>query len=122
VRITAQSTLEHVAAVLSVALRGAGIRAVLTGGACATIYSAGGYQSEDLDLILKSSPMRRSLDEVMGKAGFARNGGYYEHPRTSFFVDFPRGPLAIGTDTSIAPVEIQRPTRRASSRAGPSSP
>ena len=43
----------------------------------------------------------------MAKAGFTRNGHYYEHPRTSFFVEFPRGPLAIGTDTSIAPVEIQ---------------
>lgn len=79
---------------------------MLTGGACATIYSAGGYQSEDLDLILQSSPTQRSLDEAMSKAGFARNGDYYEHPRTSFFVEFPRGPLAIGTDTSITPVEL----------------
>lgn len=106
-RITAHSTLEQVAAVLADALREAGIRAVLTGGACATIYSAGGYQSEDLDLILQSSSTQRSLDEAMAKAEFARNGDYYEHPRTSFFVEFPRGPLAIGTDTSIAPVEVQ---------------
>jgi hypothetical protein len=105
-RITAKSTLQQVAAVLAGALRGAGIRAVLTGGACATIYSAGGYQSEDLDLILQSSPTQRSLDEAMAQAGFARNGDYYEHPRTSFFVEFPRGPLAIGTDTSITPVEM----------------
>lgn len=106
-RITAHSTLEQVAAVLAGVLREAGIKAVLTGGACATIYSAGGYQSEDLDLILQSSPTQRSLDEAMAKAGFARNGDFYEHPRTSFFVEFPRGPLAIGTDTSIAPVEVQ---------------
>ena len=105
-RITAKSTLEQVAAVLAGVLREAGIRAVLTGGACATIYSAGGYQSEDLDLILQSSPTQRSLDEAMANAGFARNGDFYEHPRTSFFVEFPRGPLAIGTDTSIAPVEV----------------
>lgn len=106
-RITAQSTLEQVAAVLAAALGGAGIRAVLTGGACATIYSAGGYRSEDLDLILQSSPTQRSLDEAMATVGFVRNGDYYEHPRTSCFVEFPRGPLAIGTDTSIEPVEMQ---------------
>ena len=106
-RITAHSTLEQVAAVLAGVLREAGIKAVFTGGACATIYSAGGYQSEDLDLILQSSPTQRSLDEAMAKAGFVRNGDCYEHPRTSFFVEFPRGPLAIATDTSIAPVEVQ---------------
>lgn len=106
-KITAQSSLERVAAVLAGALRGAGIRAVLTGGACATIYSAGGYQSEDLDLVLQSSPTQRALDAAMAEAGFVRNGSYYEHPRTSFFVEFPRGPLAIGTDTSITPVEMQ---------------
>ena len=43
----------------------------------------------------------------MARAGFARNGNYYEHPRTSFFVEFPRGPLAIGADTSIAPVAME---------------
>jgi hypothetical protein len=105
VRVNARSTLEQVALVVADALREAGIRAVLTGGACATIYSGGEYQSEDLDLILQSSPTQRSLDEAMAKAGFVRNGDTYEHPGTSFFVEFPRGPLAIGRDTSIQPVE-----------------
>lgn len=104
-RITARSTLEQVAVVVASALREAEIRAVLTGGACATIYSNGEYQSEDLDLILQSLPTQRSLDEAMARAGFTRNGDTYEHPRTPFFVEFPRGPLAIGTDTSIQPVE-----------------
>ena len=94
-RVNARSTLEQVALVVADALRERGIRAVLTGGACATIY----------DLILESSPTQRSLDEGMAKAGFARNGDTYEHPGTSFFVEFPRGPLAIGRDTSIQPVE-----------------
>lgn len=65
-KITARSSLKKVAAVVSDALSGAGIRAVLTGGACATIYSGGAYQSEDLDLILQSSPTQKELDRVMG--------------------------------------------------------
>ena len=60
-KITARSSLKKVAAVVSDALSGAGIRAVLTRGACATIYSGGAYQSEDLDLILQSSPCRDRL-------------------------------------------------------------
>ena len=65
-KVTARSSLKKVAAVVSDALSRAGIRAVLTGGACATIYSGGAYQSEDLDLILQSSPTQKELDLSIG--------------------------------------------------------
>ncbi|HEX9286531.1 MAG TPA: hypothetical protein VF999_04610 [Thermoanaerobaculia bacterium] len=39
------------------ALEKAGIRAVLTGGACAALHTAGGYQSEDVDFILQSAAL-----------------------------------------------------------------
>jgi hypothetical protein len=106
VKITARSSLRKVAAVVSDALRRAGIRAVLTGGACATIYSGGAYQSEDLDLILQSSPTQKELDRVMAGIGFARKGDSYHHPDTRFFVEFPRGPLSIGSDLSVKTAEI----------------
>lgn len=105
-KITASSSLRQVAAVVAQALSGAGIRAVLTGGACATIYSRGEYQSEDLDLILQSSPTQKALDQAMARAGFVRRGGSYDHPKTQFFVEFPRGPLSIGSDLSIKPAEL----------------
>jgi hypothetical protein len=98
-KITPRSSLKQVAAAIADTLHKARIRAVLTGGACATIYSGGEYQSEDLDLILESSPTKRTLDEAMARAGFIRRGDHYEHPRTRFFVEFPRGPLSIGSDT-----------------------
>jgi hypothetical protein len=105
-KITALSSLRQVAAVVAKALGGAGIRAVLTGGACATIYSGGEYQSEDLDLILQSSPTQKALDQAMAKAGFVRHGDSYDHPDTQFFVEFPRGPLSIGSDLSVKPAEL----------------
>lgn len=105
-RITPRSTLKKVAAVVSDALRTAGIRAVLTGGACATIYSGGAYQSEDLDLILQSSPTQKELDRVMAGIGFVRKGDSYHHLDTRFFVEFPRGPLSIGSDLSVKPAEM----------------
>lgn len=88
------------------ALQKNGIRAVLTGGACATIYSGGDYQSEDLDFILRAAPSRRALDAAMASASFHRRIDHYEHPHSRFFVEFPRGPLAIGEDIAIRPVDL----------------
>jgi hypothetical protein len=87
-------------------LRDAGIVAVLTGGACATFYSDGAYQSHDLDFILRSGGTKASLDAAMTAIGFRRDGDRYVHHATPFFVEFPRGPLAIGDDVEIKPVEI----------------
>jgi len=105
-KITARSSLRQVAAAVAKGLSTAGIQAVLTGGACATIYSGGEYQSEDLDLILQSSPTQKALDHAMASAGFVRHGDSYDHPDVRFFVEFPRGPLSIGSDLSIKPAEL----------------
>lgn len=104
--LTRRSSLAEVAAAVSTALRRAGFRAVLTGGACATIYSDGAYQSHDLDFIVQSGGGQRALEQALAAAGFARTGDRYVHRKTRFFVEFPRGPLAIGDDTAIVPVEL----------------
>lgn len=41
----------------------------------------------------------------MGRVGFVRKGDRYVHPQARFYVEFPRGPLAIGSDHKIRPVE-----------------
>ncbi|HQQ76756.1 MAG TPA: hypothetical protein PLB01_05335 [Thermoanaerobaculia bacterium] len=105
-KLSRRSTLRQVAAAVAGALHDAGISAVLTGGACATIYSEGAYQSEDLDLILLSSPTQKALDQAMAELGFSRRRDFYEHPSSSFFVEFPRGPLSIGSDLSVKPAEM----------------
>lgn len=104
--ISRRSTLAEVASAVADALRKAGIHAVLTGGACATLYSEGAYQSQDLDFIITAGGTRRSLDRAMETVGFQRDGDHYRHPETPFFVEFPRGPLAIGQDIDIAPIEF----------------
>jgi len=105
--LTKQSTLAEVAVAVAGALRDAGIDAVLTGGACASLHSDGVYISHDLDFILRAGGTRAALDAAMATAGFARDGDRYVHPRTRFFVEFPRGPLAIGNDLDIRPVKIR---------------
>jgi hypothetical protein len=104
VKLTDRSSLATTAARVAEALARAGIRTVLTGGACAALYSGGKYQSFDLDFILQSSVTARELDKAMGTIGFRRVGSHYQHPRVRFLVEFPAGPLGIGSDLDIRPV------------------
>jgi hypothetical protein len=105
-RIDRGSTLEEVVGAVAEALERADVRAILTGGACATFYTKGEYQSEDLDFVLQSRISQTELDEVMGSAGFHRRGDHYVHPKTRFFVEFPRGPLGIGRDLDVKPIRL----------------
>ena len=105
--ITKRSTIVDVAAAVASALRDAGFDAVLTGGACASIYSAGAYVSHDLDFIIRSGGKRAELDTALAAAGFRRVHDRYVHPKTPFFVEFPRGPLSIGDDTNIRPARLK---------------
>lgn len=103
-KISPQSSLGEVAACVSLVLERAGIVAVLTGGACATLYSQGAYQSSDLDFILQTVVSEVELDTAMKSIGFHRRGNQYENPETPFFVEFPAGPLGIGSDLGVQPV------------------
>ena len=104
--ITRRSTLRVVALAVGHALTRRGIRAVLTGGACATIYSEGRYTSTDLDFILDGRVRQVDLDAAMGDVGFQRDADRYVHPQSPFWVEFPRGPLAIGGDLNVRPVAL----------------
>lgn len=103
----ADSTLGEVARAVAGALEKAGIRAVLTGGGIAAIHTRGDYKSEDLDFILQSETTRAELEAALETVGFERVRDHYENPKTRFFVEFPRGPLSIGRDVRIQPVEVR---------------
>lgn len=111
-RITERSSLRHVALAVGDALARHGIAAVLTGGACASLHSGGGYESEDLDYVLTGHTTLSELDDAMASVGFARQGHRYVHPRSDFWVEFPRGPLSVGADLEVALVEIDEPAGR----------
>ncbi|MBI4241858.1 MAG: hypothetical protein HY613_09085 [Candidatus Rokubacteria bacterium] len=109
-KLSKRSRLADVARCVAIALQSAGIRAVLTGGACASLYSRGGYKSSDLDFVIQNAVSEAQLDDAMAGAGFRRVGNQYEHPDAPFFVEFPAGPLGIGHDLHIHPVKY--PIRR----------
>ncbi len=103
--LTGDSTLQDVALAVGAHLTQRGIRAVLTGGACVAIYT-GTYVSKDADFVLQSNVRQRALDEALSELGFERRGDRYVHPEVPFFIEFPPGPLSIGDDLAIHPVEL----------------
>ncbi|MEO8197812.1 MAG: hypothetical protein ABI689_13940 [Thermoanaerobaculia bacterium] len=106
-RIGAQSTLEEVAIAVGHTLAESGIRAVLTGGACAGIHSGGVYSSQDVDFVLEGRVTPSSLDTAMATLGFSRKANRYVHTESPFWVEFPRGPLAVDADLDVSPVSIR---------------
>jgi hypothetical protein len=87
-------TLKEFALLVGKVLKQASIDAVLTGGAVVSIYTDNKYQSFDLDFITYSS--MKDLENAFSGSGFYREGRYFKHPETSFFIDFPAPPLSVG--------------------------
>jgi hypothetical protein len=108
VKITRRTSLARVAMAVGAVLRRRGIRAVLTGGACASLHSRGRYLSADADFVLDGEVRASTLDDAMAELGFVRDRDRYVHPKSRFFVEFPSGPLAIGDDSSLRPVVLRR--------------
>jgi len=106
-RITGASSLRNVAFAVGTSLHTHGISAVLTGGACASLHSEGAYTSLDLDFVLTGMVTQARLDQAMAAVGFTRMGDRYHHPECDFWVEFPRGPLAVGADYKIRPTTLQ---------------
>ena len=111
--ITRKSPLREVALTVGDALERHGIKAVLTGGACASIHSGGAYTSFDLDFVVTSRTNQRMLDTALANIGFNRSGDRYLHPSSQFWVEFPRGPLAIGGDYKIRSTTLRDKVGRA---------
>jgi hypothetical protein len=99
-------TLGELAAFVCSHVRSRGIRAVLSGGACVSLYTENKYQSFDLDFIENIPTTRNKLKQIMGEIGFMEEARYYKHPDTKFFVEFPPGPLTVGDEPAGKPYEI----------------
>jgi len=98
--------LPEVAAAVGAHLRERGIEAVLTGGACVSVYTDGSYVSKDADFVIRGRVRQAALDTALGELGFEREGDRYVHAHVGFYLEFPPGPLAIGSDLNIRPVEV----------------
>lgn len=97
--VTAETTLEELAALISQALESAGIVGTLSGGGAVTVYSENAYLSHDLDFV--SSARLTAIRDAIAPLGFHGVAGarQFEHPLSPFYVEFPPGPLAFGETT-----------------------
>ncbi len=109
-KISKETSLKELAAIVSCALRDHGIDAVLTGGAAVVIWSGEEQQSYDLDYV--SSSRRSDLERAMKMLGFTARGKDFVHPETPYFVEFPTGPLAVGQALAKAEDVVEELTRR----------
>ena len=96
-RIKNMSQVE-LAAYIQDALQADGIQVVLSGGSAVSFYSSNKYVSKDLDLINTGFSRRSQIKLVMENLGFTEKGRYFIHPETTFFVEFPDGPLSVGEE------------------------
>jgi hypothetical protein len=88
----------ELAAYIQDSLQAEGIQVVLSGGSAVSFYSSNKYVSKDLDLINTGFARRSKIKSVMENLGFNEQGRYFIHPETTFFAEFPDGPLSVGEE------------------------
>jgi len=98
--IDEKSTLEDVCFAVWGALASRNMTAVLTGGSAAAVYAPNAYRSLDADFVLDGDEPLHAVAEALACVDFRRLGRsrLFTHHRTTFTVDFPKGPLAVGGD------------------------
>jgi len=69
VTLTGTSTLPEVASTVGAQLRRRGITAVLTGGACVSVYTDGSYVSKDADFVIEGMVRQAAIDGRLRNLG-----------------------------------------------------
>jgi hypothetical protein len=94
----AEMSMGELAAFVCTQLKKHGIDSVLSGGACVTIYTDNRYESFDLDFVEYVPTKRKFIEEALREIGFVEKDRYFKHPEAAYIVEFPAGPLAVGSE------------------------
>lgn len=108
-RLSDLSILE-LAAKICEDLKKEGLEVTLSGGACAEIYSSSKYVTGDLDFVVNyfwPGSNDEKISKVMTALGFERKGRIFINSSTPYSVEFPPGPLGIGDEYKIKPIELK---------------
>jgi hypothetical protein len=122
--INDKTTLIELATTVSVELERQKIVATLSGGSAVSIYTDNNYLSEDLDFV--TIALVEELRTALEPLGFKHTGrprlSVFEHPATSWYLEFPPAPLSFGgtyidpsqcalVDTGLGSLRIITPTQ-----------
>ncbi|MFI5211693.1 MAG: hypothetical protein ACHQIH_02330 [Ignavibacteria bacterium] len=91
-------TIGELAAFVSTQLSMNGIDCTLTGGACISIYTNNKYESFDLDFIESGQFPQKKTEDILNGIGFYKENRYFKNKQTKYFIEFPSGPLSIGSE------------------------
>ena len=91
-------TEAELAAFVQQHLAAQGIRVVLSGGTCVTIYARGAYVSGDLDLVLETYARPQLVAAALAELGFEPHGRVFKHRDSALWVDIRSAPLAVGSE------------------------
>ena len=102
----------ELATLICESLRKEGVQATLSGGAYAEIYSNDAYVTGDLDFVINFlwPENDKIIQKVMSTLGFVKKGRIYLNESVAYSVEFPPGPLSIGDEYQIKPVELKLST------------
>ncbi|MCK4642316.1 hypothetical protein KAU32_01640 [bacterium] len=93
-------SIEDLAGLISRTLRKNGIKAVLVGGACVTIYSHNEYMSGDLDYVV-SNPVKE-IKPFLEKIDFLQEGpNRFVNTECEFYLEFLPYPVSLGESSPI---------------------
>jgi len=59
-----------------------------------SIYTDNKYQSYNLDFIARNTVNHKKIEADLAEIGFSKDGNYYKHPDTAYFIEFPAPPPA----------------------------
>jgi len=96
-----KASVRGLAARISSRLDKHGIRTVLCGGSCVTIYAPGKYETRDLDFVLCSDYPDSSVAAALAEVGYRPDpsmSGAFTNPDEEMIVDIRPAPPALGDE------------------------
>ncbi len=91
-------------AVITEALKDIDIRPIIVGGQAVEFYTAGGYSTMDVDLVIPAGI--QEINSVIKKLGFRKEGKYWTYDQLDFALEVP-GPDLAGDYGKINEIEIE---------------
>ncbi|HUU09733.1 MAG TPA: hypothetical protein VM431_04260 [Phycisphaerae bacterium] len=103
-------TEAELAALVSQHLTERGIKVVLSGGTCVTIYADRAYVSGDLDFVQETFVRMSTVASALAEIGFVRAARVFKHADALLVVDVRPPPLSVGAEPVKRIAQMTLPT------------